>query len=106
MNKIHDAIALRVAGRTVYVSQCDAVRMLGVHPKTAQRWANGQQRISRERALLLAILSGQVVPWSGWDGFSVKHKRGPSPTRRPFAVLVGPDGREWLASDFYPVRVR
>lgn len=107
MQKFQDAITVKTAFGTVYVSQEQAVALLGVHPKTAERWARGTQRMSPERAALLAILSGQILPFHGWDGFTFHVKRGPPPARRPFAVLRGPDGREWLPDDFavwYPVR--
>lgn len=100
MKRNHEPIALYVAGRWLYVAQDTAVRLLGVHPKTAQRWAAGTQRISPERALLLAILSGQLLPFHGWAGFEFRIKTGPAPARRPFAVMVSPDGREWLPDDF------
>lgn len=96
MQKIQESISLIVAGQAVTVSQGEAVALLGVHPKTAQRWANGSQAPSRERAALLGILSGQVLPYPGWEGFRVDLRRGPAPTRRPFAVLVAPDGAEWV----------
>ncbi|NIC03965.1 hypothetical protein [Billgrantia bachuensis] len=100
MKRIQEPIALYVAGQWLYVTQETAVRILGVHPKTAQRWASGAQRISPERALLLAILSGQLLPFHGWEGFEFRLRQGPPPARRPFAVMVSPDGREWLPDDF------
>ncbi|MDI5984889.1 helix-turn-helix transcriptional regulator [Halomonas sp. M4R5S39] len=99
MKRNHDAITLRLTSGPVFVTQDEAVSLLGVHPRTAGRWARGQQTPSPARAALLAILSGQLVPFPGWQGFGFRVKRGPAPGRRPFAVLVGPDGREWLPDD-------
>ncbi len=100
MKNDHETISLSTAFGPVLVTVGEAVRLLGVHRKTAERWARGQQQPSPERAALLAILSGQVLPFHGWDGFTFKVKVGPPPARRPFAVLVSPDGREWLPCDF------
>ncbi|MCK0745008.1 hypothetical protein [Chromohalobacter nigrandesensis] len=86
----------------VSVSVDEAVRILGVHPKTAERWARGAQTISRERAALLAILSGQVVPMPEWHGFRFEVRRGPTPRYRPYAVLIDPWGREWGPASFAP----
>ncbi|WP_163557160.1 hypothetical protein [Halomonas sp. NO4] len=94
MQNFHEWILLDTAHGAVAVTVGEAVRLLGVHEKTAQRWARGTQRPSPERAALLAILSGQVVPWRGWAGWQVRTRHGPAPTRRPFTVLVAPDGRE------------
>lgn len=99
MKKLHGSIRLDTTRGPVFVSQAQAVALLGVHAKTAQRWASGRQVPSRERAALLAILSGQVMPFAGWEGFTVRMKAGPPPGRRPFAVLVTPEGREWLPDD-------
>ena len=103
MTKRFKTLYLSTAFGTASVSIDEAVRILGVHPKTAERWANGTQRISRERAALLAILSGQVVPMPGWAGYQVAVKRGPAPNRAPFAVLISPDGRHWHADELLPV---
>lgn len=103
MKKYSKRIELKTAFGTASVTVDEAIRILGVHRKTAERWANGTQRISRERAALLAILSGQVIPMPGWHGFRFEARRGPAPNRNPFAVLIGPDGREWVALDFYPL---
>jgi len=106
MQKIHDSISLIVAGQPVTVTQAEAVAMLGIHPKTAERWAKGTQTPSRERAALLGILSGQVLPFPGWEEFRVDIRRGPAPTRRPFAVLVAPDGAEWVPDALLKTRSR
>lgn len=107
MTKRSKTIHLSTAFGTATVSTYEAVRILGVHPKTAERWANGTQRISRERAALLAILSGQVVPMPGWQGYQFAVKRGPAPNRAAFAVLISPDGRHWRADELLPLtRVR
>lgn len=96
MKNFQDWITLRTAHGTATVTAAQAVALLGVHPKTAQRWARGQQAPSRERAALLAILSGQVLPWHGWTGWQAIPREGPAPTRRPFSVLVSPSGRRVL----------
>lgn len=94
MKNHQEWIVIRTAHGEVSVTVGDAVRLLGVHEKTAQRWARGQQQPTRERAALLAILSGQVVPFPGWDGWRFQRRRGPMPYGRRYAVLIGPDGRE------------
>lgn len=107
MRKQSKAITVHTAFGLAQVTQADAVRILGVHPKTAARWANGTQTPSRKHAALLAILSGQVVPMPGWQGFRFEIRRGPRPHRRPFAVLVAPDGSEWHVDELQraqPVR--
>ncbi|MCK2047009.1 hypothetical protein [Chromohalobacter moromii] len=97
------SIDLQTMFGAVSVSVDEAVRILGVHPKTAERWARGAQSISRERAALLAILSGQVVPMPEWHGFRFEVRRGPMPRYRPYAVLIDPWGREWGPSSFAPM---
>lgn len=96
MKNLHESISLHTAHGDALVTVAQAVQLLGVHPRTAQRWARGTQRPSRERAALLAILSGQVLPWHGWAGWQAIRRDGPAPWRRPFTVLIGPGGRRVL----------
>ncbi|MFP3343512.1 hypothetical protein R0J87_13485 [Halomonas sp. SIMBA_159] len=106
MKKYHVAIELETPWGWAYVTQAQAVELLGVHPKTAYRWATGQQRISPERAKLLAILSGQVVPFPRWEGFRFIIQEGPKPNKARYAAMVAPDGRRWVPDDlrrFHPV---
>ncbi len=95
MRNDHEEIHLETAHGPAVVTVGQAVALLGVHEKTALRWARGQQTPSRERVALLAILSGQVVPFPGWDGWRFVARRGPAPTRRRYAVLQGPNGQTW-----------
>lgn len=99
MRKKHYVIELETPWGSAYVTQTQAVDLLGVHPKTAYRWATEQQRISPERAKLLAILSGQVVPFPRWEGFRFVVQQGPRPNKAAFAVIVAPDGRRWVPDD-------
>lgn len=107
MKKFQVLIELKTPWGWAMVTQSQAVELLGVHPKTAYRWAHGQQRISPERAKLLAILSGQVVPFERWEGFRFVRQLGPPPNKKPFTVLVSSDGRRWVPDDLrsqWPVK--
>ena len=101
MKKFHAVIQLNTPWGVATVTQAQAIELLGVHPKTAHRWAHGQQRITPERAKLLAILSGQV------EGFRFVRQQGPAPNKKPFAVLVSSDGRRWVPDELrkaWPVK--
>lgn len=99
MKKNQSLIRLSTPWGSALVTQAQAVELLSVHPKTAHRWAMGQQSISPDKERLLAILSGQVVPFSRWYGFKFVLQEGPPPNRARFSVLVSPDGRRWIPDD-------
>lgn len=99
MKNFQPIIEVQTPWGWAYVTQSEAVNLLGVHPKTAYRWATGKQRISPERGKLLGILSGQVVPFPRWSGFRFVMQVGPAPNKARFAALIAPDGRRWVPDD-------
>ena len=103
MKNLNQKISFNISGSTYYVTQLEAMRILSVEARTARRWANGTRPVPRERALLLAILTGQLIPLPGWDEFSFVLKRGPAPNRTPFAALHAPNGKHYTPGDFYPL---